>query len=161
MKITVEFDNEAEFEAFRTSGKKTRSKKDDAGSADEVPNPILPPAGGTAQGFGGGPAAGFGGAQTGQLAGPTGGAFGAANAQQQVGTTLAGPSPAVVALVQRIIKRTNETIAGGHPAEQVLAWFRNQCGPETAAYTMEQIAQSALPRMSEAQLNDIAKQIAA
>lgn len=84
-----------------------------------------------------------------------GGAFPAAGAQS-------GPAPEVLMLVQRIAARIDWATApppngGGQPPESVLAWFRTQCGPETANYTLDQIKQVALPRAAQPTLENIAK----
>ncbi len=69
--------------------------------------------------------------------------------------------------MQRICNRIDWSVqpapqGGGQPAEQVLAWFRNNVGdPNAAAYTMDQIKQVALPRASQPVLENIAKLIAA
>lgn len=107
-----------------------------------APAPLQPP-GGQAGGFPG--AAGF--APPGAGAGPAGG----------FPAPAAGPSPEVAALVQRINTRIDGAIASGQAADQVLAWFRGQCGPEAANATMDQIKQSALPKLSVPQLEGIAK----
>ena len=149
MKVNIEFDSFEEMEAFRTSGKKTRTKKEEADEAGAVtgnaPAPLQPPAGGAAPGFNpGGFAPPAGGAA------PQGGAFPAIGAQT-------GPAPEVVALVTRISNRVDEAIKSGQPADQVLAWFRGQCGPEAANMTMDQIKGIALPKMAVPGLENIAK----
>lgn len=73
-----------------------------------------------------------------------------------------GPGPEVVALVQRIAAKIDWAMqpspnGGGQPADAILNWFRGQCGPETASYTMDQIKQVALPRASVPTLENIAK----
>jgi hypothetical protein len=151
MKIAVEFDSLEEFEAFRTSGKKTRSGKkgegdDDTPATGSVPAPLMPPTGGQPQGFNPGGMQGF--AAPGAGAGPTGGAFPAVGAQI---------APEAAALVQRIVVKLDSAIASGQPADQALMWFRNQCGPDAANYTMDQIKQHGLPKLQQTQLDAIAK----
>jgi hypothetical protein len=154
MKIAVEFDSLEEFEAFRTSGKKTRSGKrgeegDDAPTTGSAPTPLMPPAGGV-------PGGALAPGQTQMLApgvsgfspGNLGGVFPAAGAQI---------APEVAALVQRIIVKLDSAIASGQPADQALMWFRNQCGPDAANYTMDQIKQHGLPKLQQTQLDAIAK----
>ena len=62
MRITVEFESMEEFEAFRTSGKKTRTKKEEAdenvAAQGNAPAPLAPPVGGQ-PGFNPGATAGF------------------------------------------------------------------------------------------------------
>jgi hypothetical protein len=84
-------------------------------------------------------------------AGPAGGFPGA-------GTTAAPQvAPAVQALVTRINARVDSAIAAGQPQDAVLSWFRQQCGPDAAQATMDQIKSQFLYRLNEAQLADIAK----
>lgn len=161
MKITVEFDSEDEFEAFKTSGKKTRGGRGkNAGNEDEstdnsapantapvtgpastssAPAPLQPPAD----------------------AGPMGGAAfpGASGfpAGPAPTATPSGPSPEVAALVARIIPRVDAALASGQPVEAVTNWFRSQCGPEAANATLDQIKQVFLAKLTVAQLDSIAK----
>lgn len=120
-----------------------------------APQPLQPPVGGPAGGFPGGPGT-F--AAPGAAAGQVVSGFPVVNAT--------GPAPEVLALVQRISARIDwstvpQPQGGGQPPDNVLGWFRQQCGPETANYTLDQIKQSALPRLTVAQLDGIAKLIAA
>ena len=142
MQITVVFETMDEFEAFRTSGKKTRTKKEEADEAatGNAPAPLQPAfnPGGAAPA-----AAGFPGA---------GGAFPAP----------AGPAPEVLSIVSRIISKTDASLqAGQGTPEQVLQWFRNQCGPEAASMTLDQVKTIALPRLPMPTLENMAKLIAA
>lgn len=78
------------------------------------------------------------------------------------GAAMSGPSPEVLALVQRIAARIDWCLTpapqgGGQDAGSILTWFRGQCGAEAANYTMDQIKQVALPRAAMPTLNDIAK----
>lgn len=147
-KVTLEFDSWEEAEAFRTSGKATRRKKADGtdDTGPEAPAPMQPPAAaavtGPAPTFA--PPAAAAVQQTG---------FPAANAFPQAN----GPSPAVAALVERINKRIDGAIASGQPVDQILAWFRGQCGVGYEQATLDQIKQAALPKLPEAQLTEIAK----
>lgn len=68
-----------------------------------------------------------------------------------------GPAPEVLALVQRISAKIDGAIASGQPAENVLAWFRSQCGPEAAQASMDQIKSVVMPRMAMPALAEIAK----
>jgi hypothetical protein len=151
--MKLEFESIEEVKEFVTKLKGTRGgakggTDDEPQPSGQAPAPLAPPTGGPATGFPG----------PGGFAGPAGGAFPAAAAT--------GPAPEVVALVQRISARIDVSIKPppdglGQPAENVLSWFRQQCGAETANYTMDQIKQSALPRLTVAQLDGIAKLIAA
>ena len=156
--MRLSFDTIEEVKEFVKSLKTSRTKGDkeegDAGTVGSSPQPLAPPTGGPTAGFPG-PAT-F--AAPGAGAGPAGSGFPAVNAT--------GPAPEVLALVQRITARIDVSIAAppnglGQPHDNVLAWFRQQCGPETAQYTLDQIKQSALPRLTVAQLDGIAKLIAA
>lgn len=153
MKLTVEFDSIEEFEAFRTSGKKSRGKgKDDAESevnttaaqAGSAPPPLPPPVGG-AMGFNPGATQGF--APPGAGAAPGAGAFPAVGAPQV--------APEVQAIVNRITAKLDAAIASGQPADKALEWMQGQCGAPGA--TMDQIKQVSLPKLSMPQLENIAK----
>ncbi len=135
MKVIVEFESWVELEEFRTSGKKTRGKKEEA--ADEAvevvaANTPLPPQPSFTPPVQ--PVAGFPGAN------------GAA-------------PPAVNPLAVAIAAKADNAIAGGQSAEQVLNWFRGQIGPDAASATWEQIKSVYLPRLPEAQLKTIAPQL--
>jgi len=125
MKITVEFGDWEELEAFRTSGKKTRAKgaKDDDGETGganvgnipgngQAPAPQMP-SGAQLQAAAGGAGAGLSAAPG---AFPGGGM-----------APVMGGDPAVAALVQRISVRVDGAIASGQPAEGVTQWLRNAC----------------------------------
>ena len=133
MKITVEFENEAEFKARI---KNPRGGKDDDAPAagGQAPAPIIPPQQGPA--FAPAPAAftppqGFPGAPVGD--------------------------PVVAGLVQRIVARIDGAIASGQPADAVLNWFRGQCGAEASAATMDQIKTVFLPKLAVPGLENIAR----
>lgn len=156
--MRLSFDTIDEVKEFVKSLKGTRGGKDkDEDGPANAPQPLAPPISGSAGGFpGSGAHNGF--AVPGPGAGPAGAGPFAANAT--------GPAPEVLALVQRITARIDVSIAPppnglGQPHDSVLGWFRQQCGPETANYTLDQIKQSALPRLTVAQLDGIAKLIAA
>ena len=150
-KITVEFSSFEEFMAFRGGSaveapkteavetdkpKRTRAKKDEPVI---VPEPEQPPA-------------------VIETAAP---AFPAVTEQP------ANPFPAqaeptpVEKLVARINKRIDDVIAQGQPEDKMVAWFRTQVGPEGANANLSQIKQALLPKLSEAQLEGIAKLIGA
>lgn len=154
MKISVEFESMEEFEAFRTSGKKTRTKKEEADEATtgSAPAPLQPPAGGAVQGFN---PAGFAPPAGGAALGA--GAFPAAAAQPSV-------APEIVALVNRIVTKLDAAIASGQSAEQALAWMRGECikcGIDASSYTLDQVKQAGLPKMSMPALENMAKLMAA
>ncbi len=137
MKITVEFDNEAEFKARI---KNPRGGKDDDGPAPgttQAPAPLMPPA----QQFNPNPPAAF--------APPQGGFPGAQG--------LPLGDPVVAGLVQRIVARIDSAIASGQPADAVLNWFRGQCGAEASAATMDQIKAVFLPKLAVPGLENIAR----
>ncbi len=138
MKITVEFENEAEFKARI---KNPRGGKDDepVTIGIQAPAPIMPP---QQPAFNPAPApAAFT---------PPQGAFPGAQNQP------AG-DPVVAGLVQRIVARIDSAIASGQPADAVLNWFRGQCGSEAAAATMDQIKTVFLPKLAVPGLENIAK----
>lgn len=157
MKITVEFESAEEFEAFRTSGKKTRTKKEEqeetAGNTmTNVPTPIQPPTtgaiGGQPMGFN---PAGFAPPAPGAA---TGGGFPAA---------AAGPSPEVMVLVNAINAKLDASIGSGQPAEGALTWFRGEIGKtgrDASAATLDQIKTVFLPQTPLPALQNIAKLMA-
>jgi hypothetical protein len=134
MRINIDFENWDEMEAFRTSGKKTRGKKEEA--AEEIAEQ-------TATATPSAPVQGF----TAPVM-PTG--FPGAN----------GAAPPVInPLAVAIAAKADNAIAGGQSAEQVLNWFRGQIGPDAASATWDQIKSVYLPRLPEAQLKTIAPQL--
>jgi len=139
MKITVEFENEAEFKARI---KNPRGGKDDdtPPTTTQAPAPLMPPQG-QPQAFGvAPPPAAF-------TPPPTQGGFLGAPASD----------PVAAGLVQRITARIDGAIASGQPADAVLNWFRGQCGAEAAGATMEQIKTVFLPKLAVPGLENIAK----
>jgi hypothetical protein len=136
MKITVEFESEAEFKARI---KNPRGGRDDDGPAPQgaqAPAPLMPL---QTQTFNPNPAATF--------TPPQGGGFPG---------TPAG-DPVVAGLVGRIVARIDSAIASGQPADAVLNWFRGQCGGEASAATMDQIKAVFLPKLAVPGLENIAK----
>jgi hypothetical protein len=142
MKISVEFDSMEEFEAFRISGKKTRGKKEEA-EVEEPPSaavvaatvatmPSQPQFVAPPQ-----PSHGFPGAN-----GPT------PPQQQQL-------HPIAVQILQKI----DGSLASGQTPDAIVAWFRQQLGPEAANATFDQLKQVLIPRIPEAQLRQIAPQL--
>ena len=74
----------------------------------------------------------------------------------------ANPSPAfappeVTALVQRINAKIDQGVASGQSLESALGWFRQQCGPEAANASLDQIRTVFLFRLPAPALNDIVK----
>lgn len=145
------FDNIDEVHDFVSKLKKTRTKGDkDEGGEGNAPAPMLTPAGGAMQGFGGG--------QTG-FAPPAGGA----------GPAGAGPfaavapqvAPEVVALVTRIVNYCGVAKQQGQDMTKATEWFRGQLVQaghvEAAQATLEQITQVFLPRLPVAHLQEICK----
>lgn len=136
MKISIEFDNWEEMEAFRTSGRKTRGRAKDEEVVEETaqairdaqplqaaPSPPPPP--------------------TNVHAFPSGN----------------GSSPPVHPLVTAILARIDGAVSGGQAADAVVTWFRQQIGPDAANATLDQIKQVFIPRMTEQQLRQIAPQL--
>ncbi len=127
----------------------------DAGTsttAPVAPAPLQPPTGA---------AAGFNPTATQGFAPPAGGAGPAAGAFPAVGAPT-GPDPVTLALVQRNSSRIDWCLqpapaGGGQAPDAILQWFRGQCGPDTANYTLDQIKQVALPRAPLPTLEGIAK----
>lgn len=141
MKITVEFDNEAEYEAFKTSGKRTRAKKgegDDGAAENQPPAPMNPPQAAVL----GGPV--FGGAVVGGFPGAS-----------------VGPSPEVMGIVTRITTAVDNAIRSGQPEATVLGWFQAECvkagKTEAQAASLDTIKNTILPGMSIPALANIAK----
>lgn len=149
MKIQVEFDSLEEFETFRTSGKKTRTKKEEeTDNAGNVPGPLAPPTGGQGFGMGG---AGF--APQAGGAGPMGGAFPVA--------AVTGPAPEVLALLNSIVAKVEAAVqAGVTKPDDMVTWFRGQIGPEAANATWDQI-KTLMAKMQVPQLQGFAKLVGA
>lgn len=168
-KITVEFSSFEEFMAFDPRSplasdwqksvakaevvetdkpKRTRPKKDEPVI---VPEPEQPPAviETAAPAF---PVV------TEQPANPFPAVAGDALGAHALAKTLAEPTP-VEKLVARINKRIDDVIAQGQPEDKMVAWFRTQVGPEGANANLSQIKQALLPKLSETQLEGIAKLI--
>lgn len=148
--MRLSFDSIDEVKDFVKNLKNTRGgkdKEDGEVTSGNAPAPLQPPQGAAAGGFPGTGGNTF--APPAGGAGPQGGAFPAADAT--------GPAPEALALVQRINVKVDGAIAGGQPADAVLQWFRGQCGPEAASFTLDQIKTVALPRMPMAGLENIAK----
>lgn len=150
--MELKFSSIEEVQEFVKRLKGTRGGKDkDDGEGQpatgSAPAPIQPPPLPPAATAGFNPGAGF--AALGAGAAPSGGEFPAVGAPAM--------APEIAGLVDRIGKRADFAIQSGQPADQCLGWFRSQCGPEAANYTMDQIKTMALPKMSMAQLEGIAK----
>jgi hypothetical protein len=140
--MRLSFDSIEEVREFVKGLKGTRGGKagdGEDGATGQAPQPLAPPAGGAA-GFPGAGAAAFT---------PPGGGFPAGGAP-----TVA---PEVAGLVQRISVRIDGAIASGQPADAARAWLAGQCGPETAAYTLDQLKTVAMPKLTVAALENIAK----
>lgn len=135
--------------------KKRGGKEETEGAAiggQAAPAPLMPPPNGGPAFAGPGAAAGF--APPAAGAAPTGMAFPAAGAPQV--------APEVAALVQRIAAKVDSVVQSGQTdVGQMLTWFRNQCGPEAAAATLDQIKANFLHRLSVPALDGIAKMMAA
>jgi len=136
-------------------GGKGGSTADEGAQTGNAPAPMMPPTGGAAPG--GPPPLPAGGPVFAPPAGAAGapGAFPAAGAPPVAPSP--GPSPETAALVQRINARIDGAIQSGQPTDAVLQWFRNQCGPEAAQATLDQIKQNLLYKLPMANLTEIAK----
>ena len=130
-----------------TRGGKSKGDDEGAATAGNAPQPMQPPQG-QQQGFNpnAAPQGGFN---------PGGAPQGGFNPGAQ--TMQSGPSPEVQALVQRINGRIDAAIQSGQPADQVLTWFRGQCGPEAANATLDQIKTVCLYKAPMPTLEGIAK----
>ncbi len=131
MRITIDFDTWDEMIAFTTSGKKTRTKKEEA--AEEIaeqtvtatpPVTAFTPPVQPMQGFPGSPPA-----AAAQAANP---------------------------IVAQIIAKVDGALSSGQSPDNVLNWFRQQIGPDAAQATLDQIKTVFLPRMNDAQLKTLA-----
>jgi len=141
MKITVEFDNEAEFKSRIKNPRGGKDDNDTPETGNKAPSPILPPV---------------------QQSMQQPGAF-----QPSAGPAFSPPSggfpgmpagdPAVTAIVNRIVTRIDGAIASGQPVDQALNWFRGQCGPDAANATMDQIKTVFLHKLAMPTLENIAK----
>lgn len=153
--MRLSFDTIEEVKEFVKQLKGTRGPKDkDDGEAatGNAPAPMAIPQGGAL----GGPAPGFnptGFAPQGAGAGPTGGGFPVAG--------VTGPSPEVMALVQRIITKFDSSVAAGAAnVAQALPWFIGECGKvgvDATNATMDQMKTICLPKMPVPALDNIAK----
>lgn len=145
MEITVKFNSLEEFEAFRNGGaapvvektddkpKRTRVKKDETPIV--TPEPEQPPV----------------------VAAPLTPVTEPAAPSNPFPVAAVEPT-AVEKLVARIVTRIDTC---GQPEDKMEAWFRTQVGPEGANASMAQIKQALLPKLSETQLEGIAKLIGA
>lgn len=148
MKLT--FDSIEEVKEFVISLKGTRGgKKGD--DTDEVkgnaPAPIQPPANQTLN------TPGFLG--SGGFAPPAGGAT-----QAAAGFPAAAAPNSVQEAhphVARIIAGIEKSLQGGTDVNNMLSWFRNQCGAEAANATLDQIKAVFIPKQSPATLEHIVK----
>jgi hypothetical protein len=138
--MKLEFNSVEEVKEFVAQLKGTRGKKGDGdGEANQAPPPVMPPTGGAPAFQGPGATQGF--------APPAASPFPAAT----------GGDPAIAALVHRIGVGIDTQLARGSDPNNALTWFRQQCGPEAAAATMDQIKTVFLPRLPIAALENIAK----
>jgi hypothetical protein len=162
MKITVEFDTWEEMELFRTSGKKTRGKSQmteveeavEVQAAKADPTVTRPPQiEQTAQAIRD--------AQPLQTAQNTFAAQVAPQPQPQGFPGANGPTPPPPSnpLVAAIVARIDGAINSGQAVEAIVNWFRQQIGPDAANATLDQIKQVFVPRLTEAQLKQIAPQL--
>ena len=137
--MKLEFNSIEEVKEFVAQLKGTRGKKGDGDgeAGPQAPAPAMPPAAPAFQG----PGAAHG------FVAP------AANPFPPAGTS----EPHIAALVHRIGVGIDAQLARGSDPNNALTWFRQQCGPEAAAATMDQIKTVFLPRLPHAALENIAK----
>ena len=145
MRITVDFDTWDEMEAFRTSGKKTRTKKEEAEEQAAAPQggqPVMPtnfaPAAPAA------PAMGF---------------TPPATAMQGFPGATPQAAPQVHPLVGQIIAKLDGALSTGQSVDMMTNWFRNLLGADAAQATLDQIKQVFIPRLPEPQLKQLAMQV--
>jgi hypothetical protein len=140
--MKIEFNSVEEVKEFVAQLKGTRGKKGDgdgeANPGPQAPAPVMPP----------------GGAPTFQGAGATQGFTPPAASPFPPPT---GSDAHVTALVQRISVGIDTQLARGSDPNSALTWFRQQCGPEATAATMDQIKTVFLPRLLMPALENIAK----
>jgi hypothetical protein len=157
------FDSIDEVKTFVAALKTTRGGKKDDAAGDDTQGAALGQIA-AAQGNTGLPAGnvGFAGqtANLSPVAGP-GAAPGAAGAFPGAGQTVQAQPQQVQLhpLAKAIIERSDASIAAGHPVDGVTTWFRGLLGPEAAQATWEQIKTLFIPRLSEAQLKQMAPQL--
>ena len=144
--MKLEFDSVEEVKDFMSQLKGTRGKKGDVDDVDaKAPAPIMPPATSTAFAP---PQAGFA---------PLGAPVGAPTTFAPFPTGMPAAAPEVIMLVQRINASIDAAIAKGQSPDHALNWFRQQCGPEAAAATLDQIKTVFLPRLTASALDNIVK----
>ena len=137
--MRLEFDSIEELKTFvKNELKGTRRGKgeEEPGDPPQAPAPIMPPTSVPSQfhpsGFAEAPKSGFPGVAS-------------------------AISPEVTALVQRINAKIDGALTSGQPADTVLNWFRQRCGPDASAATLDQIKTAFLPKLSIPHLEDTAK----
>jgi len=133
-----------------TRGGKNKGDDGDAPAAGQggAPAPLQPPQGGQQTGFNPNANAGFN---------PNAGAAPQGGFNPGGAPNTAGPAPEVQAIVARIVTRIDGAIQSGQPADQVLNWFRGQCGAEAANATLDQIKGTFLYKCAMPTLEQIAK----
>jgi hypothetical protein len=137
MKVIVEFESWIELEEFRTSGKKTRGK----GQVDTEEVAATVAAQPAAPQFN--PAA--------AMSPPSHGFPG--------GNSSAPVAPQLHPIAAQILQKIDGSLASGQSPDAIVAWFRQQLGPEAANVTFDQLKQMLIPRIPEAQLKQIAPQL--
>lgn len=127
-------------------GKASAADGEGAQAGGQAPAPMMPPTGNPPPLPGAGP-----------VFAPPGAAAAAPAAFPAAAAPAPGPAPEVQALVQRISGKIDGAVQSGQPTDAVLGWFRNQCGPDAAQATLDQIKQVFLYRLPVPQLTEIAK----
>jgi hypothetical protein len=139
--MKLEFGSIEEVKEFVAALKGTRGRKGDGDgeAGPQAPAPVMPPAPTAATAFQGPSAA--------QGFMPAAAPF----------PTVATASDPIAALVHRISAGIDTQLARGSDPNNALTWFRQQCGPEAATATMDQIKAVFLPRLPVPALENIAK----
>jgi hypothetical protein len=136
MQVKLEFSSVEEVKEFvgQLKGKRGPKGGDDENTVEaaRAPTPVMPPA--PAQGFA--PQQSFGGFP---------------------GAGMHAVAPEVATLVQRISVKIDAAIASGQSTDSALNWFRQRCGPEAAAATLDQIKTVYLAKLSIPHLEETAK----
>ncbi len=140
MRITIDFDTWDEMIAFTTSGKKTRTKKEEAADDAVSGGDLGLPAVGT----------------PGAVIGTSGFTPPVQPMQGFPGSLPAAAPQAANPIVAQIIAKVDGALSSGQSPDNVLNWFRQQIGPDAAQATLDQIKTVFLPRMNDAQLKTLA-----
>lgn len=144
--MELKFSSIEEVQEFVKRLKGTRGGKAGADETETAPAPLAPPTT---------PAPASQGFNPGGFAPPAAGA--APQAVAFPAPAAPAVAPEVQGLVGRIVTKLDGAIASGQPADQVLGWFRSQCGAEAANADLAQIKTVFLPKLTVPALENIAK----